>query len=378
MPALKKTSIITALIFIAVLSFEGCHVIKRQNTDAQSGATVMNRENKLIDFLQSTSQKGIMIGHQDDLAYGIGWKYPNGKSDVYKVLGYYPVVFGWDLGGLENVSAYNLDSVPFEYMKQFAVFVDSLGGINTFSWHLDNPVTGEDAWKTGDNTIVKKTLPNGPYHEVYTQWLDRIAAFFSELKDTDGNSINVIFRPFHEHTGSWFWWGDKWCTADEYIQLWKFTHDYLTKEKHLTNLIFAYSPAGDFKDETEYLKKYPGDAYVDIIGFDMYQNEKESNADFSSELKKQLNVLNAIAGRHHKIAALTEIGYEQIPYKTWWTEVFLPAVEGSGISYALFWRNAANRPNHYYLPYPGQKSETDFKKLATESNILFLGKLKKK
>ena len=113
MPALKKTSIITALIFIAVLSFEGCHVIKKQKTDAQSGATLMNRENKLIDFLQSTSQKGIMIGHQDDLAYGIGWKYPNGKSDVYKVLGYYPVVFGWDLGGLENVSAYNLDSVPF-------------------------------------------------------------------------------------------------------------------------------------------------------------------------------------------------------------------------------------------------------------------------
>lgn len=378
MPALRKILILTALIFIAVIPFESCRVMKKQQTDAQSGATMMKQENKLIDFLKSTSQKGIMIGHQDDLAYGIGWKYPNGKSDVYKVLGDYPAVFGWDLGGLENVSAYNLDSVPFNYMKQFVVFVDSIGGINTFSWHLDNPVTGQDSWKTGDKTIVKKILPGGPNHEVYKQWLNLIAAFFSELKDADGNSIHVIFRPFHEHTGSWFWWGDKWCTTDEYIQLWKFTHDYLTKEKHLTNLIFAYSTAGDFKDETEYLKKYPGDTYVDIVGFDMYQNDKESNAGFSSALKSQLETLKNIAEKHHKIAALTEIGYEQIPYEKWWTEVFLPAVEGSGISYALFWRNAANRPNHYYLPYPGQKSEADFKKLADEPNILFLSKLKKK
>lgn len=378
MSEMKKLSVITALALAVILLYSGCKVMKRQNIDAHSGATKVQHDNMLLSVMKDNVAKGIMIGHQDDLAYGIGWKFPNGKSDVYKVLGDYPAVFGWDLGGIENASAYNLDSVPFEYMKRFAIFVDSIGGINTFSWHLDNPVTGEDSWETGDKTVVKNILPGGNYHNVYKQWLDKVAAFLADLKDIDGNSINVIFRPFHEHTGSWFWWGDKWCTPDEYKQLWQFTHNYLTKEKHLKNLVFAYSTAGDFNGEEEYLTKYPGDAYVDIVGFDMYQNEKESNTDFSNQLKNQLAVLKSIAEKHSKISALTEIGYEQIPYKTWWTEVFLPSVQGSGISYALFWRNAANRPNHYYLPYPGQKSETDFKKLASEPNVLFLKKLTQK
>lgn len=378
MSPLRMKSVIRALLLIAVFLMAGCKVLRKHQVDAYSGATAVKSENPLPAFLRSTSFRGIMIGHQDDLAYGIGWKAPNGTSDVYNVLGDYPAVFGWDLGGLENESACNLDSVPFEEMKRFAVLVDSLGGINTFSWHLDNPVTGEDSWQTGNNTIVRNILPGGSHHDIYKKWLNRISAFFSDLQDANGKPVNVIFRPFHEHTGNWFWWGENWCTNDEYRRLWQFTHDYLIREKHLTNLIFAYSPAGDFKGEDDFLKKYPGDDYVDIMGFDIYQNDQEKNADFSVKLKNQLRVLKQTADSHNKIAALTEIGYEQIPYEKWWTEVFLPAVQGSGISYALFWRNAANRPNHYYLPYPGHLSEADFKIFASMPGVLFLSKMNKK
>ena len=59
-----------------------------------------------------------MFGHQDDLAYGVGWKYEKGRSDIKDVTGDYPAVYGWELGHLEIDSPYNLDSVPFNTMQQ--------------------------------------------------------------------------------------------------------------------------------------------------------------------------------------------------------------------------------------------------------------------
>ena len=60
-----------------------------------------------------------MFGHQDALAYGVNWKYVEGRSDVKDVVGDYPAVYGWELGNLEHNLPYNLDSVPFDKMKSF-------------------------------------------------------------------------------------------------------------------------------------------------------------------------------------------------------------------------------------------------------------------
>jgi hypothetical protein len=337
-----------------------------------SSATV-----KLLANMKALSSKGIMIGHQDDLAYGIGWKAPKDQSDVYKICGDYPAVFGWDLGGIENESLVNLDSVPFADMKKYALEAYSKGGINTFSWHLNNPLTGSNAWDVSQNDVVKSILPGGGKHEVYTSWLDRVAAFLSSLKDEKGEPIPVIFRPFHEQTGGWFWWGRAHCTADEFSHLWKFTFTYLTETKKLHNLIFAFSTGGDFTSTLEFANRYPGDKFVDIVGFDLYQNAGQSNVEFTKLLTNRLNILLDFAKKKQKLAAITELGYEQIPAAEWWTKTFYPAVEGQSVSYALFWRNAANRPNHYYVPYPGQISENDFRKLYDLQGTLFLKDLEK-
>ncbi len=92
------------------------------------------------------------------------------------------------------------------------------GGINTFFWHLFNPVTGDNFY---DKTpAVSAILPGGERHEFYRRELDRLAAFILSLKDSNGKPIPIIFRPYHEHTGSWFWWGQDFCIADEYKELW--------------------------------------------------------------------------------------------------------------------------------------------------------------
>lgn len=315
---------------------------------------------KMLAGLKAATEKGIMFGHQDDLSYGIGWIYPDGESDVKRITSDYPAVYGMDLGDIEHLAPVNLDSVPFDHMKTFVQEIWSRGGVITFSWHVDNPLTGGNAWDVKSDKVVASVLPGGESHEKFKQWLDNLAGFLGSIKDENGIAIPVIFRPWHEHTGSWFWWGQKLCTDEEFISLWRFTFDYLCKEKNLHNLLFAYSSSGDIADKEQYLTRYPGDEYVDIVGFDYYQMPRDRNQSFIKDVSKVLGIVAEAAAEHGKIVALTEAGYEGIPDSTWWTSTLWPAIKDHKISYALVWRNAHNKPGHFYAPFPGHLSEKDF------------------
>jgi mannan endo-1,4-beta-mannosidase len=218
-------------------------------------------------------------------------------------------------------------------------------------------------------------LPGGENHDKYKGWLDNVAAYFTSLVDENGVAIPVIFRPYHEHTGSWFWWGQKLCTTEEYIGLWRFTVDYLCKTKNVHNVLFAYSSSGDIADREQYLERYPGDDYIDLIGFDYYQMRNAGNSSFINSVSRVLGIVTGVAREHGKIAALTEAGYESIPDSTWWTQTLWPAVKDHKISYVLVWRNAHNIPNHFYAPYPGHISADDFVDFYRLPGTLFQGDL---
>ena len=149
--------------------------------------------------------------------------------------------FGWDLGsrfGPGKMS--NIDSVRFQDMKRWIRQAYEMGGVNTLSWHLDNLATGGNTWDT--TAAVRDLLPGGRYHSRLTEQLDVLAELFKSLKTTGlfKHEIPVIFRPWHEHTGHWFWWGAHGCTPDEYKALFRFTVDYLRNEKDVHNVLYAY------------------------------------------------------------------------------------------------------------------------------------------
>lgn len=326
---------------------------------------------KMLAGLKAATEKGIMFGHQDDLSYGLGWVYPDGESDVRKVTGDWPAVYGMDLGDIEHRAAVNLDSVPFDHMKTFAGGIWSQGGVITFSWHVDNPFTGGDSWDVSTDRVVASVLPGGERHEKFKEWLDNLAEFLGSLRDENGVAIPVIFRPWHEHTGSWFWWGQKLCSDEEFISLWRFTFDYLCGEKNLHNLLFAYSSSGNIAGRQQYLERYPGDGYVDLMGFDYYQMPQAGGRSFVREVDRVLGIVTDAAAERGKLAALTEAGYEGIPDPLWWTGTLWPAVKNHKISYLLVWRNAHNKPGHFYAPYPGHLSEKDFIDFYNLSETLF-------
>lgn len=154
--------------------------------------------------------------------------------------------------------------------------------------------------------------------------------------------------------------------------LWKITYDRLC-QKGVDNLLYAYSPGGGYNTVEEYLERYPGDSIIDLIGFDCYQFDKKS---FIETMEKSLTIMAEVGKLHDKPIAVTETGYEAIPDSVWWTNVLLPIVNKYLVSYVLVWRNARERTNHYYAPYPGQISVADFVKFYNEPKTLFLNDIK--
>ena len=94
------------------------------------------------------------------------------------------------------------------------------------------------------------------------------AKALTELKDA---GIPVLWRPFHEFDGQWFWWGKG--GKDNFIKLWQLMHDKFTNEYGLNNLIWVLGYSGEVKDGW-----YPGDEYVDIAGSDTYDNSTNKKA----------------------------------------------------------------------------------------------------
>lgn len=373
-----------------------------------SGSSSSPSAESLKETLRTASCKDmIMYGHQDALMYGHSWKAAAkgkenpeenlfsglDKSDVKDVCGSHPAVLGFDLGGIETGSPANLDGCPFDLMRKAASLHYERGGIVTFSWHLRNPLTGGDSWDVSSKEVVASVLEGGREHGTMLEWLSACADFLSSIRDSKGNVIPVIFRPWHEHTGSWFWWGQDLCTPEQYVALWNMTYSYLVKERGLTNLVWAYSP-GAGVDMKGYMERYPGDETVDVLGLDCYQYVawpadgrdsishnvrdslvKASIRPYMEQIGTSLAFMQEIAARHGKTIALTETGLEGIPYEKWWTEVLHPAIKSSGIAYVLTWRNACDRPEHFYSAYPGAACEQDFKEFCRLPDIVLLDEM---
>ena len=332
-----------------------------------SGSLSAQVSQMLIDRLISLEKRGYMIGHQDDPFYGLTWEWEYGRSDVKETCGDYPAVMGFDLGGIEMGDEKNLDSVPFVRIREELIAHHERGGIVTLSWHPRNPLTGGSAWDKDDTTVVRSVLPGGSQHKKFLLWMKRIRDFVYTLRTKNGRPVPIIFRPWHENNGSWFWWGAKQCTADEFKSLWCMLQDYLDFEG-FENLVWSYSPNLDGKmTEEKFLERYPGDERVALIGLDAYQWGTEQ--DFVEQFNADLSFYSGFAKRHNKLFAVTECGLQNLTDPTWWSRVLKPQLDKYPLSYALFWRNYKKE---FFGPAPGQPDAASFIELYNAPNTLFL------
>ena len=376
------------ITFAAALTI-GCNSNKPKVNEplADSGRT--ERTENMLENLKQLGDSGVyMFGHHDDTVYGIGWEadYTNdstigAKSDVKSVCGDLPAVLSFDLGHIELGDDQNLDGVPFDYIRKEAINHFDHGGLVTLSWHLNNPLSSGSSWvadslKDIEQNTVTAVLEGGEKHELFLGWIDKVADFINSLETPYGVKVPVVFRPWHEHTGSWFWWGQDFCTAEQYKALWKMTAERL-KEKGVVNALLAYSPGTEPNGEVEkYLERYPGDEIIDVLGLDAYCSAPDADStlilDFAQKLDRNLAMVAKVAKEHGKAMALTETGYEGIKTAEWWTMTLAPILAKHPISFILVWRNARENPIHHFAPYPGHISASDFIKFYNLNETLFL------
>ncbi len=382
-PAIKKNDTkmkhyLSITTMVAALALTACGPKKANDPLAESGRT--QRTENLLTNLKAYGDSGIyLFGHHDDTVYGIGWKGDSARSDVHSVCNDYPALLSFDLGHIELGDSVNLDGVPFDRIRQEIFNHFNRGGVVTLSWHLDNPLSGGTAWvadslKAIETKTVVAVLEGGEKHEVFLGWMDRVANFLNSLETPYGVKVPVIFRPWHEHTGSWFWWGQEHCTAQQYKTLWQMTVSRL-KEKGVTNALYAYSPGTEPDgDEAKYMERYPGDDIIDVMGLDSYCFAPDADtvkiATFASQLDKNLATVCTVARKHHKAAALTETGYEGLKTPDWWTKTLQPVLDKHPVCYVLVWRNAYDKPQHFFAPFPGQQSSTDFVRFVNNRQVL--------
>jgi mannan endo-1,4-beta-mannosidase len=343
--------------------------------DRNASSEVRELYKRLNDVSLSinTNQK-ILLGQQNAFMEGRGWRYGNQeigldlKSDMNEVAGLHPIVYGIDFS---EIGQWNK-----ELIKSQIEMVHKKGGVITLSWHMRALIDdgkGDQSSKDKSTKIVHRIIKGGDHHHVLLKELDRLIEFLKEIQN-----IPVIFRPWHEHNYSWFWWGKNHCKKQDFIQLWQTTSDYL-KNQGVHNLLYAYSPT---QIESNYLDRYPGDNFVDILGVDHYFYNKIYDLALIGlnplkKYKEGIIWLCEESVRRNKIPAITEFGQESSHYSRFWTDYFgEPLMKESmekltatreapkkGPAYIMLWRNDQSDPKHYYGPVPGHKNNDNFKEL---------------
>lgn len=328
----------------------------------------------LYSNLWQIQSKGFMFGHHDDLLYGRDWITEQGRSDVKDVAGDYPAVYSIDFA--EIMDERSEGNTMNEHRKRTILEAHKRGEVILANAHLNNPVTGGDSWDNSDPTVVKQILENGSEANIkFKSWLDKLAAFVTDLKDENGNTIPLIFRPFHEHNHSWSWWGSSNTTQAEFISFWKFNVDYLKNEKGVHNIIYAISPQLDAAGtKSSILERWPGDNYVDFIGMDSYHGTN------STALAINVRNLADLSQEKKKPVGITETGIEGIrqsngqEYANYWTEEILNPIVGKEISMVVMWRNKydpSHSGHHFYGPYSGHSSAANFVEFYQSSFTIF-------
>lgn len=318
----------------------------------------------LYSNLWAIQSKGFMFGHHDDLWYGRSWYNEEGRSDTKDVCGDYPAVFSFDFSEMMDD---RYQSEKNAIRLRVAVEAYNRGEVLIACAHLNNPLTGGDAWDNSSNNVAKEILTEGSATNIkFKLWLDRLADVALNLKGADGKLIPVIFRPFHEHTESWSWWGKSCTTEDEFIALWKFTITYLRDVKGVHNFIYAISPQVDtILSRDSFLFRWPGNDFVDFLGIDSYHGLNPIT------LTTNLNTLSHLSKELKKPCGVTETGVEGIerdgvPEKNYWTEQILAPASGQFISMIVMWRNEydpGQSANHFFSVFKGHSSEKTFVRL---------------
>jgi mannan endo-1,4-beta-mannosidase len=309
-----KTIAVIAGILITGLSYSQERVPIPPVTPHASAEVI-----ELLEYLYSISGNKTLTGQHDQPIFGSAY-----YQLVYETTGNHPAVKGMDFGFSERNT---LDGINYrQRIVDEAIAYHNEGAIITLMWHAVPPTHEEPVvFKKhiqGDLTDKEWNELLTPDSELNRRWqtqVDVIAFFLKQLRDA---KVPVLWRPYHEMNGDWFWWGKK-TGENGFKKLYQMLFDRLVNYHKINNLIWVFNGneiRGDYVDPYEYY--YPGHEYVDILATDVYSGVN---------LQKDYNDLQKLG--EGRLIALGEVGKMPTPeiliqqpnwvwFMTWVDQVF--------------------------------------------------------
>ncbi len=320
--------------------------------------------------LKINSKTDFLIGQQD--AFNAFYTNAGGDSDMKKLTGSDPALLGSDFMFITDDNN-NGEANNFFYQQEVQITGDAIeaynkGMVNIFCWHLREPYEGDEFYTSAMSEFqkanaFKSILPNGINHDYYKQKLQKVAEVAKSLVGSNGTLSPIIFRPFHEFDGDFFWWGAAYSTPEEFKTVWRFTVEYLRDEMDVHNILYAYAPDNSYSTKSAYMSRYPGDEYVDIMGMDNYGDLSPQDGSRIDLANAKLKVVSDLALEHVKIAALSETGYfvdadNQLGSEFYSTNLYNVLTNNNvQVGFMMFWQNSNET---YTVPVPGVSGEADF------------------
>jgi mannan endo-1,4-beta-mannosidase len=237
-------------LLLAALLAAGCDT-PREAANPRSNA----KAEALVQYfhsLEGRKDKRLLSGQFSNFGRGANLTVAN---DIHDKTGHWPAILGVDYmqgGGLDWAAP---NRAAMDYWKA--------GGLVTVSAHLYNPArTNENGGLRDESVDLNALLATNT--ETHVRWMRELDQLADGLKELQSTGVVVLWRPFHEMNGNWFWWDGK--DPRTFVRLWRQMFDYFTVTKGLDNLLWVYAP-NHGANAADY---YPGDNYVDLVGLDAY------------------------------------------------------------------------------------------------------------
>ena len=269
-----KTTFYFLLIGMVFLS--NCRSLPPQKAGA--AATTQFRERSaqgLIRYFDQLIRDSLIVvgqhcaGEDNNQAKGYQTFFENLRTETGK----YPGLLGFEYGYRANVNHAEVNAMLIDHWKK--------GGIVTLTWCADNPF--KDGYNVNWNAIqhrdsidLKKLLASAPESAEKSSYRNELMKVANALKALRKAGVVVLWRPFHEMNGSWFWWGPNDAKSpsnlEDFKLLWQDQHQTFA-QMGLDNLVWVYAVNNPFNavSRDAILGMYPGAAYVDIVGMDIYK-----------------------------------------------------------------------------------------------------------
>ncbi|PWJ65516.1 MULTISPECIES: glycosyl hydrolase [unclassified Fibrobacter] len=299
---------------------------------------------KLLSAAECTPQDSCKFLNGEDT-----WKGQTDIAEFYKRSGHYPAIGGFDM--LFAAGGHHEEGWFRGYTENNLVMTEDLwnmGGIPTYTWHwkvgkdtvfytqmqgFKNAGCTEDVAGTAENntcfnytkafkgeSCAEIDETSQEYKDIVAD-VDIVSGYFKQLEE---KGIAVVWRPLHEASGGWFWWGVG--SPECYVQLWRLVFDRMVNVNKNKNLIWVWNINTDPKFGYDYSALngawYPGAEYVDIVAVDIYDplNNHNSAANYWNKIIEEVGTDKMIAlSENGAIPDIDSIAEDKSYWSYWMT-----------------------------------------------------------